>query len=470
MNFSLYMTYAKTAASIRLLFAFLFVLLLASTTAMAAEYSLGQETSLTGRFDDNSRLTVGFKDELYGGFLSHRANLARSTERDSLDINLDMDANEYNINAFSTFDYLGSINYQRTNERGFWNIGVSHSRDSTRDSESESDGSGVFDLINTRVENNRLNLGWNHNLNTRNVLNWTLTAVGARYESERRTDYQYGDSGLLWQYIVSERLRLQTNFSYSVLDTDATTGFGLSPLIQDEVDSGNISQEDGDSVTDACLSGFITDLVSSLFIPRFCFESRQLDNEQSTIRAQLGVFYILHENLSLDLLVGQSTVDTDSEETFLFLPGQGGTIPRVETISSKNDALTYSLNMTYALDDRRTIELNASSANSVNSNGILVLTTTAGIEGRWPINDKHSIFGRIAWFEQETSSGRAGVFNDRELATMIWRYRYRINKEWSVGAMYRIDEQNRLTQDRKAYSNEWSLTLAWRPTERKWSR
>ncbi len=469
MNYSLYVTYAKPAASIRLLFAFLFVLFLASENAWAAEYSLGQETSLTGRFDDNSRLTVGFKDELYGGFLSHRANLARSTERDSLDINLDMDANEYNINAFSTFDYLGSINYQRTNERGFWNIGVSHSRDSTRDSESESDGSGVFDLINTRVENNRLNLGWNHNLNTRNVLNWTLTAVGARYESERRTDYQYGDSGVLWQYIVSERLRLQTNVSYSVLDTDATAGFALNPLVQDQVAAGGLTQTESDNFENICFDGVFSSVVFTIGSFR-CFEARQLDNEQSTIRAQLGVFYILHENLSLDLLVGQSTVDTDSEETFLFLPGQGGTIPRVETISSKNDALTYSLNMTYAVDDRRTIELNASSANSVNSNGILVLTTTAGVEGRWPINDKHSIFGRIAWFEQETSSGRAGVFNDRELATMIWRYRYRINKEWSVGAMYRIDEQNRLTQDRKAYSNEWSLTLAWRPTERKWSR
>lgn len=400
---------------------------------VAAEYSIDSDIKLTGRFDDNSRLTTGFKDELYGSVLANRLDFSRATEKSNLSAGLNLENNSYNIEAFSTFDQSLNLSYIRGTERGSWNISGSVDRDSTLDTESTTQGSGLLDLLDSRITSNRLSLGWNRNVTDRHVLTWDAAANLVQYDSESRVDYKFGNTSLLWQYILNERLRLQANTSYSVLTSDTTNSFPIN--------SGNILRID-----------------------------RQVDNEQSTTRLQIGIYYLFSENLNLDALVGQSTVDTDRVDTFVDISTIGSTSGvRINEQGGKNDGVTYSMNLNYSAESKA-VSLSASSSNSVNSNGVLVLTTSVGLEGNWYLSPKRTLFGSVSQFDQETSGNGVAVFNDRTLATLIFQYKYRFTKEWTGSFIYRLDEQKQSTQDRKAYSNEWALTLEWRPTTLKWSR
>lgn len=439
------------------------VFLMGQSNVIAAEYSIDNDITLTGRFDDNARLSVGFKDELYGNVLANSLDFRRSTEKSSLTAALDLENNSYNIDAYSTFDQRLNLRYVRAGERGSWNISGTVDRDSTRDTETTTQGSGTFDLFDSRITSNQLAFGWNRNLTDRHVVTWDTNASFVQYENDRRVDYKFGNSSLLWQYILSERFRLQANASYNLLDSEAIDSPSITPVLTDLIGNSNFDQNAVVSAINDCEPGSFINQIR-------CFEPRILDNEQSTTRLQLGVYYLITENLTLDILVGQSTVDTDSVETFIELPAQGSTTgTRIDKQNGKNDGVTYSMDLGYSAENKE-VSLTASSSNSVNSNGVLVLTTSVGLEGHWRLTPRQDLFGSVGYFDQETSSDGLGLFDDRKLATLRFRYRYRFSEEWSGGFIYRLDEQKRSTQDRKAYSNEWALTLAWRPTTLKWSR
>lgn len=435
----------------------------------AAEYSIDNDISLTGRFDDNARLSVGFKDELYGAVLTNKTNLARATEISNLDVELELKANQFNIDAYSTFDQLLDVGYFRNTERGYWNINARVDHGSTRDSEATQSGSGVFDLRDTRITSHQLSFGLSNNLNLRNLLVWNASANAVQYDNDRSNDYKFGSTSLLWQFILTERFRLQATAAYSVLDSDAASGLAINPIFNDAVEAGT-SIDLIDNIVSECSNGQRVGLQVSggSFIP--CFQQREFDNEQATTRLQAGVYYLISERLTLDLLVGQSSVDTDSEVVYVNLPERGANVGmRTEKTSTSNDGLTYTVGLNHVME---TIEnnLNISSSNTVNSNGILVLNTSVELNTSWTINSWHSIYNSFAWFDQETSSRDDAFFTDRVLSRWSFRYQYLFNSEWSGSFNYRIYEQRRDTQDREAYSNSWTLTLAWQPTTLKWSR
>jgi hypothetical protein len=438
-----------------------------ASTVSAAEYSVDNDISLTSRFDDNARLSVGFKDELYGAALTTQSNFARTTEVSNLGIGLDLRANEYNIDAYSTFDQLLDIGYSRNTERGSWNVNASVDNGSSRDSEATSSGSGRFDLRDTRVTTSALSFSWSNNLNVKNLLVWNGSATSVHYDNARRNDYKYGSTSLLWQYILTDRLRIQATSAYSVLDTQAFTGLLISPLLNDAIGQG-VSPDLVSGTAEQCSAGgFFT--FDGLIFSR-CLELGMSDNEQATTRLQVGIYYLISERLTLDLLVGQSSVDTDSEIVYANLPVQGTTSGvRTGQESSSNDGLTYTGTLRHVAENIET-NLRISSSNTVNSNGVLVLTTSADLETRWDIDSRQSISNRFAWFDQETSSQDVTFFNDRVLSQWRFRYRYFFTSEWSGSLSYSIDEQRRDALDREAYRNSFTLTLAWRPTKLKWSR
>lgn len=425
-------TTVKATAAIRILCAGIILNQLLVTFASAAEYSVDNDVRLSSLFDDNARLSVGFKDELYGGVLENRFNISKATETSNLTAGLDLISNHYNINAFSTFDQRLNLGYSSSSEIGSWNLNLFVNRDSTRNTDVTPQGIGSFDLFDTRVTSNQLSFGWNRNLNSRNVLVWNNALNTVQYENAGRADYKFGSSSLLWQYIFSERLRFQTIASYSLLDSN-------------EISSCNFRDVTGQ-----------------------CLDRRELDNEQSTIRLQLGLYYLINEHWTLDLLVGDSTVDTDSTtKLFDFLDSDGNILS--SNVSGTNSGVTYNLDLSYAAETMN-ISFLAEASNTANSNGILVLTTSLAADMNWRLTPRHVVKAEITWFEQETSSGANRFFNDRELSTMVLRYQYRINPEWDIGFRYRIDDQRRISLERHAYSNEFALTLFWRPTTLKWSR
>lgn len=425
-------TIVKATAAIRILCAGIILNQLLVTFASAAEYSVDNEVRLSSLFDDNARLSVGFKDELYGGVLENRFDISKATETSNLTAGLDLISNHYNINAFSTVDQRLNLGYSSSSEVGSWNLNLFVDRDSTRNTDVTPQGIGSFDLFDTRVTSNQLSFAWNRNLNSRNVLVWNSGLNTVQYENAGRVDYKFGNSSLLWQYIFSERLRFQTIASYSLLD------------------SSEVSSCAGSDINGQCI------------------DRRELDNEQSTIRLQLGLYYLLNEHWTLDLLVGDSTVDTDSTTKFFdFLASDGSVFS--SNASGTDSGVTYNLDLSYAAETIN-VSFLAGASNTVNSNGILVLTTSAAVDIDWRLTPRHVVTAEVSWFDQETSSAGNRSFNDRELSTMILRYQYRINPEWDVGFRYRIDDQRRVSLERHAYSNEFALTLFWRPTTLKWSR
>lgn len=439
-----------------------------ASTVSAAEYSVDNDISLTGRFDDNSRLSIGFKDELYGAVLSNNTNLARATENSNFTVGLDLGVNEYNIDAFSTFDQLLDVGYFRNTERGSWSINGRVDRGSSRDTEDTESGVGIFDLQRTRVTSNELNFSLSNNLNLTNLLVWNTSVNTVQYDNDRRADYKYGSSSLLWQYILTQRFRLQATAAYSLLDSTAGGDF-ISPIFRDFVELGFAGDQIQQVINQCEARVFPGVPFGSLgFVP--CFERRDFDNEQATTRLQTGIYYLVSERLTLDLLVGQSYVDTDSETIYPNLPVIGTAAGvRTSTTSSSNKGLTYTASLNHVMENVDT-NFRVSSSNTVNSNGILVLTTTADLDSRWTINSRHSIYNSLLWFEQENSSRENTFFNDRVMLRWRFQYKYRFTNEWSGSFNYRVQEQRRSDQNREAYRNSWSLTLAWRPTTLKWSR
>ena len=82
-----------------------------------------------------------------------------------------------------------------------------------------------------------MSANWNWQLDEKNVLALNASVTDVAYESAFRTDYRYGQSSLLWQHFLSAVCACRP-ISYSLFDSESTSGLSVSPLFNDAIDAG----------------------------------------------------------------------------------------------------------------------------------------------------------------------------------------------------------------------------------------
>ena len=443
-----------------------------SQILVASEYSLQQQVSLKTYFADNLSLSTINKDERYGGTGALSFDLSRETETSNLSGEFLLEANNYNVKSYSTFDQLANIDYTRINERGSWGLNGSYDRNSTRVLEEASQSFGPREQIDSRVLSRVVGANWNWQLNEKNILAMNVNLTDVAYESEFRSGYEYGQGSLLWQHYISDRLRLQANYSYSLFDSENSKISVISPLFQDAFDTGDLTEGDASFLVSACQVGInlIDQVDGGALEPWSCFEELESDSRQSTDTYQIGMYYVFNEQLVLDFLYGRSYVDSEQRATYINLPSvTGGEGLRINSQKSEDKGVTFQGNINYS-KERLKLAFNASRNEGVNGNGTLSLNTRASLNAQYRFNRSHSIASVVQWSRQENSGFSGADFYDRDIVSGTLSYGYKVTENWALTCTYRFQDLYRIRQETHGRGNELTLSVAWNPNEMSWSR
>lgn len=454
-----------------------FSVLCLSQTLSASEYSLSKSFGLKGLFNDNASLSPEVKIDRYGGTGIAKFKLSKATGTSQLIGDIALEANDYNLDSYNTFDQLINVSYSKFTERGSWGLSGNYNRDSTRTLDPEDQGLDIAGLIDSRIFSKRLSANFNQSLNEKNTIAWNAGISEVEYESDFRNGYLYGQTSMLWQHFVNQRMRLQANMAYSVLDTDQTSGLVSSPLFIDALNEGVFTVDQTLLLIDSCRRGSNQIALFSEILygpdngiePWSCFEETQSANTQNTLQLQFGIYYLLTEKLVLDVLVGWSEVDSQSESVYLNVPPLGELSgQRVDTLENDDRGSVYKGSLEYT-GESWTSALRVSRNTTVNSNSALSLVTQASLDVRWLLNRYHSISGILSWSQQEASSQSGDVFFDRDLVVAMLRHDYDFAEEWRLTTLYRLKDQVKIGSDDHGRGNQFALIVTWKPAENKWS-
>ena len=445
---------------------------IASASISASEYSLGKSVNVRTYYADNSGLSTINKVERYGETGALSFDLSRMTAISKFTGALLLEVNNYNIKSYSTFDQRGNVDYTKNNERGSWGFGVTYDRDSISSYEDTEQNFDFQNQIDTQVLSQSLRANWNRQLDEKNVLALNASVTDVAYESAFRNDYRYGQSSLLWQHYLSGRMRLQANLSYSLFDSESTSGLSVSPLFNDAIIDGDLSENDALFLVEACRAGFnlIDQISGGALTPWQCFEELESDNLQSTLKLQLGFYYVWNENLTLDLLYGDSSVKSELEQTYINLPPLGETEgQRVTSDTGEDGGATYQGSLNYS-GERLQSTLSASRNESVNSNSVLSLNTRVGLNVKLRLNRYHALASGIEWYRQENSGFSGAEFYDRDIASFRFSHSYHMLKYWTFTSLYRFKDLSSARQAEHGRGNEIHFTVGWSPAKTSWSR
>ena len=439
-----------------------------SAAVSASEYSLGKSVNLRSNFTDNSGLSTTKKDERYGTTGALSLDLSRITEISRFSGALLLEVNSYNIKSYSTFDQRGNFDYTRANERGSWGFGGVYDSDSISSYEDTEQNFGIDSQIDTRVISQSLSANWNRQLNEKNLLAVNASFTDVDYESVSRGDYRYGQSNFLWQYFLTDRIRFQTNVTYSVFDPDNILGLGVSPLFIDKIKVSNLSASQEEELNEEptlrnCQEFFI-------FTPWLCAEIFEADDRRATLNLKLGIYYALTERLTLDFLYGESSVRSKLEKTYINLPSQSGDGgPRIENEVKDDDSEVYEASLRYS-GERLLSTLSASRNESVNSDSRLSLNTKIALDAQFRLNSYHAVSSSIEWYRQENSGFSDAEFYDRDIASAKLSYTFDIFTDWSLISVYRLKYLSLARQTSHSLGNEIVFSIRWHPNKVSWSR
>ena len=439
-----------------------------ASNAVAVEYSIASEYDLVGRYHDNYRLTFQPRsrfDELHGGDFKANWFLRRNSERDALSWSLAMDAGAYKLDEFNTVDGRTRLSYRRSGQKGNWNVYGGYNYDSTRITEETVEGSGLFGVEDTRTRVATAGAGWFRQLSEKNTLNFNVGATVRTYDTDQLADFEYIDGSLLWQYFTSNRMRLQTRLGQTWFDSEDDSNVTLSPFWIDPSIS-SFTADEVDATRFVCVN--FPELLD-LSTGYECTHAVTIDNEQYTTSLQVGVLYALTPQLTLDVLVGMSYLDTDLGRSYSNIEPTAFQLPPDENIDGTNTNTTYAVTLEYDAE-RLDYTLSANSRESANSAGALTLNTRVAFDVHWRIAHRSRTHFELSWFEQETATEEDITLRRRQLSRAQWQYFYKLNEHWTVGAEYRYYKQELLDFDDHADGNEVLLHLKWNPQPKNWSR
>lgn len=426
-----------------------------TSSVNAAEYRLESNYSLQGIYDDNFRFvddTSNLRDDdLSGAKLDANWQASRITQRGTTGLSLSVIQGAYSDEAFNRTNGNAGFNARRQFERGSISINANGQLRTVREAQIEDFNGDQFNILDdSRSESQSASIVGSWLATQRDTLQLTISGQHQRFESNRFRGSEFGSASVLYQGAVSEKLSLQLEASYSLLQSDTSAQTVLNPALA-SLGLGGF-----------CPFSTPLDTTSEAFSVD-CFKLREGDNEQSTATLRAGIVYQWNERLSLNVLFGPSETTTDSSITFSNFDDApfGDPVDPIILDGSKSDRLSANATVTYD-GEQSELTITANSSENTDSNGSLRETQRFGIEYDRSISSLWRGGVDLSWLNTEAIDGNDTTFLDRT----NWRARlfssYRLSQYWSVSGSILAQWRDGDEVDR-ANRNVYSLSVAWRP-------
>lgn len=368
----------------------------------AAEYSLQYGVNANYEYNDNVNLNPD-PIEVSGGFVALPLTFRRRDAR--LDASLEAEASfyRYDVQEYDSDNQnlQGRLAYEL--KRGEWDLYAGYLRDSTRDSEFLD--TGIVGPSASRRETASTGGSFSNLLTKRNGVVAGMDYRDTTYEADRFNDFEFvsGYAGWLHQLTPITQLRVQAY--------------------------GNRFETDGGLV----------------------------DVSSDGLGAQAGIETSLTKRLSLSLLAGWLTVETD------YSAGAGIAVPPPED----DDSFLLDARLTYP-GERSRWEMRLSSQPAPSGFGFLLNTDRLDLDYRFRVTKRVNLVANANVGRQEAQDVRLN--QDRDFARGSVRLDYRVGRAWYLAGRYQYSWQDAEFFDGTADASAIYLTLRYEPVAKIWSR
>ena len=343
------------------------------------------------------------------------ANIRRYTGGSGRESSNSLDREDYHGDLFGFYNTL----------RNNWGLRLDYTKDSTLDSQLEETG-----LVSDRVTRHRY------------IFNPT------------------------WSRILTQRIRLDANYSYNQVDYSNNFQARLSDYKYQRVSTGLVYElSERDSLT---LQAAYAD-----FDPEFGADSE-------TASLQAGYSREFNETLRASIFAGGRRTKTNGDETIpsgfcvgsnpgAQFPECPGGIPVVTGFNTNgiSDTSTGSIFSADITKDWQTASITMSLSRQVTPTGFgdLIDKKRAKVVGRKRLSRLLTSSLSIEYFKTEGVNTESDVTSrrvDRELFRIIPHLRWRLTREWDLGASYEYTRQDRKNSENDAKRHAAYLTLTYR--------
>ncbi len=373
-----------------------------ATSSQAAEYSLDYKVEGGYEYNDNVGLSAEDEIDISGGKISLPATLTMRSERLESSLMGELTSAKFDESGYNSDDQnlQGNASYQL--ERGEVKGHAGYQRDSTRSSEFLD--TGVVGLNATRREEATFAGSGDYMFTEKNGISAGADYSDVNYDSPRYRDYDYisGNVGWLHQWSEITLLRLQ----------------GIASRFENDAD---------------------------------------LQITSDSIGVQVGFDSQLSEQLSIALLAGWVSVDTDYSTN--------SSIPSPDDDS--NDVFQMSGLLTYQLE-RYELTAKIRSGTRPSGNGNVDKTNQLDLTYRYHVTERTRFDLILVGGTNRSLDNR--VDNDRDFARARLRLDYRISQSWYVAGSYIYSYQDRERDNGSADSNQIRVSLIFQPVKNVWSR
>ena len=425
---------------------------------MAAEYRLESSYSLAGSYDDNYRSradTSNLRDnELHGGRLSSSWDASRRTGLGSTNLSLDINGGYFNDDAFNRVNGKAGLSARRSFSRGTLSADATATLNTVRSAQIENFGGNQFDVLDaSRVEGQQANVSGTWVMSQLDTLQATLSAQHQRYESDQFRGYEFGSFSLLYQRVVTEKLTVQLDGSFSELRND--------PGDRQIVFSPDVIDGNG-NVDDQCPLFFV--VAADDGVGNDCFKNVFGSNVQQTTTFRAGLIYKFTEKLDLDLRVGPRETITDSVSEFESIAGAPNqdSVGDIEVEAGKNSSVSFEGTLGYN-GEITDATLSARSSETATSSGTLNQTNRFSFGVDRAMSSRWQAGFRLQYIDSERISDSGLVQSGREFLRASIDTSYSLSPGWRISGRFSNERQERGEFDSVVRRNLVSLTLSWRP-------
>jgi hypothetical protein len=381
----------------------LVLLLPCAVTSQADEYSLDYSVNGGYEFNDNVNLIHDDEVDISGAKVSLPATLAVRNERLDASVMGEVASSKFNESDYDSNDQNLQAKASYKLQRGTVAGKAGFKRDSTRTSEFLD--TGVVGVSAVRRESATVGGSADYMLTEKNGLIAGIDYADVTYDGNRFTDYNYTSGYAGWQNQWSERSRLRLQ-AY-----------------------GNRYENDGSVIE-----------VSS-----------------DSLGVQAGIDSTLSEQLSLSLLAGWVSVDTEYSTDLPIAP------------PADDDSNGYLLNASLDYQQPRyTLSAKIKSDLTPSGDGYLRQTSQLDLSYRYDVSERSRF--ELALVGGTSKALDSRINNDRYYARARLRLDYRVSPSWYVAGTYTYSYQDRDRAQGTADSNAVYLSLIFHPEKNVWSR
>ena len=424
-----------------LLYGLLFALF--SIDVFALEVKVQSSLKTVAENDDNTKMSITDPESLFGLIVTPRATIEINTETIKTKVDVKLDFNEYNKEAYNRDDQELVVATKKNFENFFFGLTGGAVRSNTRISE-EID-SGRFE--NSRRENYYLAPSWQYAFSRRQSVSLSGRYEASNYDSDRYTGYENWSNVAQWSYDYQENLTFTVQY--------------------------NLSDYGSDDRAQAFTFVKLVDIGGEL-LPQQTLVRQKYATNSSTDGFQIAANYRLLEKLALYGAFGGSKSENkysvkDDSEVCQLSQNDPRYISRgacdLESQSSRTKTIDTSVSWR---EEYNEFTLAYSNTNKPSSDGYLIESEQIRLNWQYAINERDSLLMEALWLENNTldipNEQIGTASSDRTYYAVSLKYTYRLMKKVYINTQVRYRYQKRRSVNNAADSNSLIIGITYRPS------